>query len=137
MLKLLLLSSSCIIINIIITHCAAAMALDKPISALERHFRYLTPSSLRALDDDDDASSFGRDGGERIARAVMRRTVHRCLQGKFDNVYSDEVMEEALRHHTLPTELQAELRHRYDRDLDDDADAAPTTWWEALEQLNE
>ena len=107
----------------------ATLHARDPLS-LERHFQYLTPPALQALEADlATAVPAVAERDALLAVAVVRRTVHKCLHGKYANLYNNKVMEEALHYHTLPGTLQQQLQERHNSHV------APTTWWEALEQL--
>mmetsp|Transcript_11878 Transcript_11878/g.18226 ORF Transcript_11878/g.18226 Transcript_11878/m.18226 type:complete len:384 (-) Transcript_11878:225-1376(-) len=105
----------------------AALYAQDPQS-LDRSFQHLTPPALSDLDSKlaaaDDSSSDG--SSKLLAKAVIRRMVHNCLD-KFSSLSSLETIEEALNYHELPKKLQLELEQRYGH--------RSRTWLEALQQL--
>ena len=136
----------------------AALHAKDP-SGLEMKLRYLTPPALAELERDMMAeitasSAAGQalgaspssssvatqipkenDDWEQqrdvaLARGLIRRIVQGCLSSKLASSYSPEEIEDALKYHTLPEQLQTELAERYDQKA-----PKPKTWYEALEQL--
>jgi hypothetical protein len=112
----------------------AALQARDPLT-FERHFQYLTPPALTTLDEGmmSTIAPSQDDRNTALAQAVVRRMVHKCLDGKYSNARISSarsiIMENALKYHTLPEALQQELCQTYE------ASTPPTTWFEALEHL--
>lgn len=109
---------------------------------LERSFQHLTPASLALLRDgirDIDASeaveSLPAESVSStyrvLAQAALRRLAHKQLD-KYASVAAPEEVEAALKYHTLPSALQANLLDKYGG-----SSSPPMTWWDALERLRE
>jgi hypothetical protein len=64
-----------------------------------------------------------------IAQAVVRRIAHKFLN-KYASISPPDQVENALKHHTLPEDLQLELLERY-------GGGKPRTWYDALQQLKQ
>ena len=134
----------------------AAMALaslnarDKLL--VEQSFRHLTSNALQTLDrhmrNEFDDVLLDADGGKleaqqiqsechlAVAQACIRRVAYRCLDKYARLLSSLDVMEDALKHYTLPTEMQSELATKYSSSgTSTSSTTPPTTWYEALEQL--
>eukprot|EP00977_Amphora_coffeiformis_P027724 scaffold34637_cov187-Amphora_coffeaeformis.AAC.5 len=102
-------------------------ALEK----LKQQLQEEVASSLRHHSDhvpsEDDVTE--KDVYEILAVGCLRCTAYRCLH-KYESIASSETVETALKFHTLPKQIQKELMKRY-------GGTAPTTWFDALEQLKE
>mmetsp|Transcript_26122 Transcript_26122/g.38644 ORF Transcript_26122/g.38644 Transcript_26122/m.38644 type:complete len:388 (-) Transcript_26122:11-1174(-) len=118
------------------TQYSAALAAlySQDPKGTEQSFQHLTPPVLSTLDAqlaaaaEDDGTIISLDHSVVLAKAVIRRIVHQCLD-KYSRVSSSETMEEALEYHLLPENVQSELKQRY---------GCPTrTWFESLEHLQE
>lgn len=66
-----------------------------------------------------------------LAQAYIRRKVHRCLDKYTKLQSSKQVVEDALKYHTLPLHLQEKLAAKYGNN----SQQPITNWYEALEQL--
>ncbi|KAG7345457.1 hypothetical protein IV203_032988 [Nitzschia inconspicua] len=125
---------------------ALSLLQSRDPAGFEKLFQYLTPSSLRTLQDClcealDTKTTSGTHPGwqslsstektqccnEVVAEAVLRRLVFKCLR-KYSTCSTPQTMEEALKHHTLPKSLKEELVERYGGD-------PPNTWYDALQRL--
>ena len=133
-----------------------ALHQQDPI-AVEQNFQFLTPTALSKLDEDliatmvtppvPPSSSLSQHPRQEmiqqernvvLAKAMIRRMVYKCLDGKFANTFSPKEIEDALKYHQLPGALQQELMERhasYDEKNKTIFKESPTTWYEALQQL--
>ncbi|KAL3941614.1 MAG: hypothetical protein SGBAC_004062 [Bacillariaceae sp.] len=78
-----------------------------------------------------------KDHNRVLAQAVLRRLIFQGL-GKFQNLYSIEVVEDALASHALSQHLQEELIRRYYGENirgNESTTVRPRTWKDALRQL--
>lgn len=124
----------------------AALALaawyTRDTMCVERLFQHLTPTALQQLREGIQTVN-GQETGDApctntssdleyrvLAQAAIRRMVHKQLDTCSAIPPPDQV-EAALKHHTLPKDLQMELWKQYG------GSCAPTTWWEALGHLRE
>ena len=135
------------------TALASLYARDKLL--VEQSFSHLTNNSLQTLDrhmrTEFDDVLVDADGGSSIkgklkaqqiqsechlavAQACIRRIAYRCLDKYARLLSSPDIMEDALKHYTLPIELQNELATKYSSS-GTSSTTPPTTWYEALEQL--
>lgn len=97
-------------------------ALEELSQAVRSH--YPSSNTKQIIPSDEDIS---KECHTAIAKACIRRMVYQQL-GKYKDIASKDTVEEALKFHQLPQEIQTELVERY-------GGSPPSTWWEALEQL--